>query len=159
MTLEELVAAKKRFAAMLLKEPGEPFKAALAAGLDTGQALRASVEWINDSIVLEEQTRLIEEQENGELDFLPTKAEAARLAWNIANSATFVEDKLKALKLYADMRGFIPKVEAVKIDNSVTHNKVMIVKDQGTDEEWEAKARMQQRKLVEEASGNVASKH
>lgn len=157
---DELILAKQRFAAALLKQPGEPFKAALSIGLDTGKALRASSEWVNDEIVLKEQERLLEENENGALDFLPTKADAARLAWDMANNdAAFIEDKLKALKLYADIRGFIEKPAAVNVDQRVTNNRVMLVKEFESDEDWEAKALEQQRKLVSEASGNANSKH
>ena len=159
MDADEIDNAKRRFAAELLKDPREPFKIALAIGLDTGAALRASAEWPRDPVVLAEQEKLLSEKENGELDFLPTKADAARLAWEMANSGVFFEDRLKALKLYSDIRGYIAKPEAVKIDNSVTHNRVMVVKEHANDEDWERKMREQQANLTKEASGNAATKH
>lgn len=161
MDAEATKAAKLRYAKELLKEPNDPFKAALAIfGSDTGSALRASAQWVNDEEVLAEKERLLEEKENGELDFLPSKADAARLAWKLANDSWDTEEKLKALRLYADIRAFIEKPSAVKVEqNNVVNNRVMVVKDHGTDDQWAEGLRKQQQKLKEEAQGNGSVKH
>lgn len=46
--------------------------------------------------------------------------------------------------------------EAVKLAVNIgTQNRVMIIKDHGTDEEWAAKLRAQQERLVREAAADV----
>lgn len=159
MTDDEIKAAKLMFAAQTLKRPGDEFAIALKLFPDgqTGPALKAAHEWPKDAVVLAEQERLLGEKENGELGFLPTKAEAARKAWDLIDIAPFYEDRLKALKLYADICGYIAKPEAVKIDNSVTHNRVMVVKEHGTDADWEDALRKQQAQLTTEAAPNATS--
>lgn len=152
METSDLDDLKRRFAAETLKNPrAEPFKIILDLGVDTGPALLASTKWPNDPVVLEEKQRLLDSKENGELDFLPTKADAARLAWDMANSPAFFDDRLKALKLYSEIRGYIAKPEAVKVENNFT-NKVMVVKDHGSDADWEAKMREQQDNLKRDSS-------
>lgn len=159
MNAEELKEMKRRFAAEILRKPGNAFEAALSCGLDTGAALRASVEWLNDEEVLAFKQQLLEDNERGELAFLPSKAEAARLAWDLANAGPFIEDRLKALKLYSDILGYIEKPSAVNVNNNVTNNRVMVVKDHGSNENWEENMRRQQAELTKESSGNASTKH
>src|SRR5690606_38718084 len=88
--------------------------------------------------------------------FLPTKAELAREVWRIGtNPRTSVDERLKALRLYADVRGYIEKYQAGTVinntNNVLSQNRVMLVKDFGTDEEWELAVEEQQRKLIESA--------
>jgi len=157
---EELIALKEKFAELSLREP-DAFKVALVLyPNDTGRALRVANEWPNDPQVKEIRQSLVDAEEDGETAFLPTKADASRLAWNIARDADkFTEDRLKALKLYAEIRGFIEK-PAVNVNNNIQNNvsmRVLVVKDHGTNDEWETKLRSQQKKLINgdySASGN-----
>lgn len=159
MTPDEINAAKLMFAAQTLKRPGDEFAIALKLFPEgqTGPALKAAHEWPNDSLVLAEKERLLAETETGELGFLPTKAEAARKAWDLIDIAPFYEDRLKALKLYADICGYIAKPEAVKIDARVTHNRVMVVPSHGNDADWEDALRKQQANLTAEAAAPNAN--
>lgn len=103
---------KLAFAAQWLRMPENPFKAALqiTGQLNAGMALKIAAEWINDPIVLAERDRLLAEK--GESHFLPDKFETARKALTVFETAPFTDDRLKALKLYVDIMGFIPKDES-----------------------------------------------
>jgi len=143
--LERIESERKRlFAESLLKNPSQPFEIALKLfGSDTAGALRAAQEWPGDLQVIEHQKTLIEQE--GEEAFLPTKSEALRLAWAMANNkVTVSQEQLTALKLYADMRSFISKV-APPI--AVQQNSVMVIRDHGSYEDWQAAALTQQRRI------------
>lgn len=154
----EEAEAKKAFALAWLREPKDAFKAALAVfGQDTRAALNASTFWINDSEVLAEKDRLIQAAENGEDSFLPSKVEMLSDLYQLTKS-TYVEgkDKVAAFKLYAEVRGWTPKAgPTVNVDNSkVVNNKVMVIQDHGSDNDWQEKLLRQQRQLISEASGS-----
>lgn len=158
-TVEELLAKKEQFAELSLREP-DAFKVALVIfPNDTGRALRIANEWPNDEQVKAFRQSFVDAEEDGETAFLPTKAEACRLAWNIARDAEkMTEDRLKALKLYGEMRGFIEKPAAVSVtQNNNVAMRVLVVKDYGTNDDWETALRQQQKKLINgeySASGN-----
>lgn len=158
-TAEELLARKEQFAELSLRE-SDPFKVALVIyPNDTGRALRIANEWPNDPQVKAIRQSFVEAEEDGETAFLPSKADACRLAWNIARDAEkFTEDRLKALRLYGEMRGFIEKPAAVQVNNQTNvAMRVLVVKDYGTNDDWETALRQQQKKLINgdySASGN-----
>lgn len=148
-TPEQLLGLKTQFAELSLREP-DPFKVALVVfPNDTGRALRVANEWPNDPEVKTLRQAFVDSEEDGETAFLPTKAEAARLAWNIArDTERMTEDRLKALKLYADIRGFIEKPQ-VAVNNTVNNvQRVLVVKDYGTDDDWRTALRAQQKRLI-----------
>ena len=146
---------KAAFARLLLKNPDDPFKAALAVFPDnTSRALRVANEWPGDSEVLNFQAELIEE--DGELSFLPTKADLARNIWDKMQSDRIcADDYAKLGKLYADVRGFIEKPQT-NINNNVNNvtNRVMVVRESASDADWEAKLRKQQEELT-----NASTRH
>ena len=156
-TDEEILAKKERFAELMLRE-NEPFKVALILYPDdTGRALEVAHTWPRDAQVIELQKSLTSAED--EITFLPTKSDAARLAWNMArDEARFTEDRLKALKLYAEIRGFIEKPQ-VSVQNNVQNNSiqhhVMVVRDHGSDEEWSEKLRNQQKRLKAEVQAEA----
>lgn len=140
-------ALKDTFAELLLRTPSDAFRVACQIfGSDTMRALKASTEWPVDLYVLQKQADLLAEQ--GDDAFLPTKAELARRIYTVGETAGDAKDKLAAYKLYAEVRGFIQKAENVN-NIQVNNNRVMIMKDFGTDEQWETKAIKQQSKLIE----------
>lgn len=143
---------KKRFAIELLKDPNDPFKAALRVfGQDTGMALRASSTWPTDVDVIKFTEEAVGEL--GDLHFLPSKADLAREAWTLATSANVpVDDRLKAMRLYGDVRGFIEKQGTIINNNVLTNNKVMLVKDHGSTDNWEERLIEQQAKLIDDAN-------
>lgn len=139
---------KAAFAALLLENPANPFQA--ASGVfpdDTRRALWVATHWLNDAEVRKEMERL--RTRGADLDALPTKAELARRAWELTDKGLF-EDRIKAMKLYAEIRNFIEKAPPVAVN--VNQNRVMIIRDQGTNEEWEKKVAKQQADLLNASS-------
>lgn len=136
---------KTAFAIQLLKNPDNPFKAALAIEANTGEALKMAHFWVNDEFVLEEKARIL--GECGAKSFLPTKDEYAKAVYSLAETASFVDDKLKAFRLYGDIMGFIEK-PGVSINNNVVSNRVMVVNSNGSNDEWEQKLLKQQQALT-----------
>jgi len=102
--LEEKLA----FAKILLRMPKEPLKAALAIFADPGLALKRSIEWAKDPVVIAEQGRLL--QQIGPVESLPDKSDFARAVWELSQNGVTDDDiKIKALRLYGEIRGFIEK--------------------------------------------------
>lgn len=101
---------KEAFALELLKQT-EPFKAAIAVfgQGEVGKCLKLSMEWPADPYVMAHKKYLLDTQ--GAESFLPTKADIAKKILTIHDEARSSEDKIKALKLYADVLGFIVKPE------------------------------------------------
>lgn len=144
---------KRDFAANLLRYPDDSFKAAFATTPEPGMALQMGRDWPNDAFVKAEMNRLLSSGD-GAKSFLPTKELQARDIYAIANNArTADEDRLKAHRLYAEIMGFIEKPTQGNTTN-ILNQGVMIVKDQGSDDEWQEKATKQQRTLIGHASVN-----
>jgi hypothetical protein len=99
---------KDRFAFEWLREP-DAFKAALAITGEgnAGRALLFASEWIKDPYVINKKKELIDEQ--GEESFLPAKAEIARKILAVHDETLDKETKLKALRLYSEVLGYITK--------------------------------------------------
>jgi len=143
------LAAKEKFARLLLKEPSDPFAVALKVFPDdTKRALWVANNWPTDPEVLGLQEKATEDE--GELAFLPTKGRLAREVWDMmhdkyTDAATFA----KLGKLYAEIMGLIEKPQVAVTTNvqNVT-NKVMIVRENGSDAEWERKLLEQQTRLA-----------
>lgn len=138
---------KIQFARELLNYPENPFKAGLAVfGADTGKALKACTLWVHDDFVIKEIAKLKEENPN--IGDLPTKEDFARAVIKRAEALPLleVEDYVKLARLYADVMGYIEKPQTTINTNLIT-NKVMVVKDHGTDEAWERRLLEQQRSL------------
>ena len=144
--------AKEKFARLLLKEPGNAFAIALkVCPDDVKRAVQIANEWPNDPDVLDFQERI--KGDEGENEFLPTKADLARETWNLMHDKyTDASQFAKLGKLYADLMGFIekPKVEVNTNVQNVT-NKVMIVREAVSDAEWERKLFTQQTALTHAA--------
>lgn len=151
---------KRAFAQEYLKNQTTEHAFAVACSLfadDTGMALKASTRWPNDPEVKKYMTEAVEEL--GDLHFLPTKAELAREAYKMATDPKVpTDERLKAMRLYGDIRGFIDK-QGININNTVlTTNKVMLVKDHGDDTQWEAKLAAQQSQLIEQAEASATAR-
>ena len=139
---------KARFAEALLRNPNNAYAAACSVfGMDTATALRVSSEWPYDLFVLQRQAELLEQF--GPDEYLPTKAVVARRIYETGETATDVKDKLAAFKLYAELRGFVPKGDGANVNLTVNNNRVMVLRDFGSDDDWETAAAKQQTKLIE----------
>lgn len=146
-------ALKVAFAGALLRNPNDPFKAALQTigGTNSQVALKIAETWPCDPVVMAAQIDLIDRF--GEASFLPSKIALSRRIFEIGeDTSNATKDRLAAYKLYAEVRGFISA--GVNVDNSVTvqdNRRVMIMRDHGTNDEWQDKALTQQQKLIENA--------
>jgi len=139
-----------RFADALLRHPQTPegrFQAALTITSDTGEALKMAHKLWDSPQVIEAQKQ-IRTLANDELDFIGTKADFAREVLECARKSWDGDVQHKFYKLYAEVRGFISKADT-NVNVQVNNNKVMIVKDLGSNEEWERRAAEQQRKLID----------
>lgn len=137
------------FAANLLRSNDDPFKAAFATTPDVGKALQMAKLWFDDPTVKAEKEKLL--ISGDAKSFLPTKELQAKDIYAIATSEKYEpEDRLKAHRLYAEIMGHIDKPVPGGIN--ILAQGVMIVKDQGTDADWQKNAREQQRTLVGRAN-------
>lgn len=139
-----------RFAAAIA-EGEHPYKAALAVlgETETSQALRVHKLWANDPIVINEVSRINNtlEVDNEGL----SKVEYLRTLLDMITTKDLKDgkDKIAALRLYAEVRGFLKKDEGVTVNN-VT-NKVLVVNSAGADDDWERKVQRQQLRLIQGA--------
>lgn len=146
------VSLKHDFAANLLRYPDDPFKAAFATTPETGIALQIARDWPRDPVVQAEQDRLL--TTGDAKSFLPTKEAQAKDIYALATSVAVAdEDRLKAHRLYAEIMGFIEKPISGSTTN-ILNQGVMIVRDAGSDEQWQEKASAHQRLLTADARPN-----
>lgn len=152
----ELERLKKAFALAWLHTPSEPYKAALRVfHIHTGKALWVADNWLTDPVVMEEKERLL--NEHGSLHFLPDKTQVAREVYDLAQSSKSTSEKLASYKLYSDIMGFVePKTFT---NNGIIQNnqgaKVMVIKDHGSNQEWEDKAKAHQTALRKQALQDI----
>lgn len=151
VVVDEDTRLKAAFAAALFKHPATMegrFAAALSVTSDTGKALIMANKWLDDPVVIAEQQRMTKGADEGDLNFIGTKADFAREILEAARGSWDLEAKHKFYKLYAETRGFIVKADT-QVNVQVNNNRVMVVKDMGTDADWERKAQQQQRALID----------
>lgn len=155
LTAAEIKALKIRFAEATLRIPENSFLAAQSVfGTEIGRALFAHTHWVSDPEVMAEKANLL--NQNGARHFLPTKEETAREIWKVAvNERTPIEDKARMFSLFSDVMGY--KEQAVKNSGGITvnNNKVMIVKDFGSDSDWERESAAQQHRLTNNKAQDV----
>ena len=132
---------KNAFALEFFRNPSDPFKIACALFPDnTSLALRVANEWPSDPFVLSCLDLLT-------VDAMPTEVDLCGEVWRKMKMTYDPKDFATLAKLYAEIRGFIKKQETAQVNVQV-NNKVMVVKDHGTDEEWESKLVRQQTALA-----------
>lgn len=137
---------KEKFAIAFL-DFKDPFKAALfvCEGMPTQKALKMATEWQND-LEVKGFIKAIKDKEES-IENLPSKKELAESIWNKMQSCRHPDDFQKLAKLYAEVRGFIEKPDNKPVV-TINQNRVMVIKDLGTEEDWQAKAEKQQRDLL-----------
>ena len=148
LTAEAEKQKKLEFARELLRTPNDPYKAASIVFPDRedgAMVVLAATVWVRDGVTLTEQVRISEQE--GPSAFLPTKTDQARNLWDMAVCANApFDERIKAHRLYAEIMGNIEKQPAGNVTN-VLNQGVMVIRDKGTDAEWEAQALTQQRAL------------
>lgn len=123
--------AKRAFALELIKNPNNPFQAALVVfPNDTGWCLRVMKDWVADPVVKEEMKRLKAEANDDELAFLPGRGALARALWDrmMPADGRYVgnEDFNRFAKTYAEIMDFVPKT--TKVDANVkTSSTIQII--------------------------------
>jgi len=140
---------KKQFAALLLSDMANPFKAALAVfENDSANACKYALLWKDDPEVLAEIELL--KATKSISDIVANKIEVAKCTWALANNDwTPPKSRVDALRLLAEMAGYMPdKTINKNVTADVKVNKVMLVKDHGENEDWEEKIRAQQKGLI-----------
>lgn len=151
---DDITQRKMKFAAELCRSLSDPYKAALRAFGDTpdnrAYCLQISMEWADDPDVRAEVKRLYEER--GEEDFSVPRELFAQEVYEFAKKDYLEpEDRIKALKLYAEIRGFVQKPGTV-INNSVDNRRaVLVVPRSESEDEWEQRLMAQQARLVANA--------
>lgn len=139
------VILKKAFALAYLENKDEAFKIANILFPDNPAfAFQISKEWPEDEIVLE----FLDEFKADVKGNLPTKEDAAAKAWGWTNTFEDPEHKLAALSEFNELMGYTGKNSGITINNQ-TVNKVMVIKEMGTMDEWEKKAIRQQKALLD----------
>jgi len=148
---------KREFALRLLEARGDAHAAALRCEpFDVPSRLWLLNEGPGDPVVLAEYDRIVAER--GHASFLPDKHALAAAIFDAGQKARDTDDKIKAFKLYADVMGYIEKPGTVVNNNNLVDNRsVVVVRDFGTDDDWERKLKSQQAKLIEDASEPVAN--
>lgn len=156
---------KKLFAARLLQidiaNPQDIFKVAMefAPPGDYGAALLIQREWTNDPIVIEERIRLVNEGLTVDENDIIKKKLVDRLMKIIDDPKAWAEDVIKAAKEIASISGITDENKTIINNNNTAFvtNKVMVVKDHGNDDEWEAKLLAQQEALTAHATPRVVN--
>ena len=143
----ETDATKESYAAALLRHPNDAFKAALEVfPTDTSKALYICNNWTRTDEIVELKNKAV--KQTGEGAYLPSKPKVAREIFDLQTQTDDPELKLKALKLYCDVQGYIEK-PGTTINNQQVSNRIMVVKDHGDDDSWADKLKQQQQNLIE----------
>jgi len=148
---------KKRYGHALAACPEDAFRAALTVYPgDAGRALVVAREWANDPLVIEARDAAIEAALSDEGPVIG-KAGVAQMLLDIAREKlTDAKDRIGALDKIKEMYGYKTVGEGGGGNTYIDNRSVMIVKDHGTDDEWSAKLRAQQDRLIEDASRPAA---
>lgn len=146
----------KLFAIELLKDPRDPLGAAtIALDGDEVTAMKVYMEWANDTDVEDYQRKhlSLSSREGQFNEKLPEKEAYAKAVYELANDGKVDYDtRYKYHKLYGDVQGFIQKPETTtNVQINQSQSRVMIVKDHGSDEDWEESLSKQQDQLTIEA--------
>lgn len=153
--MDEEKALKEQFAAALLRNPNNAFRAAQDVFPGDGNLTKALVvmrDWPGDSFVIECCSNLVKTY--GARKFLPTREDFARLILGEVEGCKDGELKLKMLRLFGDVMGYIEKPATTVNNNNNCQfgNRVMIVKDHGTNDDWEKRLAQQQAALTTDAT-------
>lgn len=148
------VALMKRYAAEQLRDPGRDIHIALGLIPDAPIAAAAVNVWNNDPIVIQERLRL--QEEHGQRAELPTKETIALEILALARAEKHsVPDRLKAYDQYNQMMQYIGRNANQPGSVNIFSNKVMLLKDHGSNDDWEARAVAQQSGLVKQAQDDA----
>lgn len=145
---------KRRFAAEQLRQPGRDYHIALGL-IPEGHVAAAAVNtWRNDPVVIAERLRL--QNDYGERAELPTKETVMLEILALGRETShMVSDRLKAYALYSELNNYTGRNSGVAPQVNLFSNKVMLLRDHGSQADWEAGAKAQQANLVKEARADA----
>lgn len=118
------------------------------------RAVLAGAHWRIDPTVLEELTRLKSNQVV-QAETLPTQVDLARNIWLKMQACNEPDSYVKLAKLYAEVQGMIKKPSDSN-QTSQVFRPVMIVRDHGSDSDWEAKMLRNQNQLQDDGLREIA---
>ena len=139
----------RQYALELAKDPAEPYDAARALWPhDTGNAVYVWQNWPN----LPEIQAYIRAVHKvvGVAGQLPTEDEYALNLWKLAKDAPDEDTRLKYLRLFAEATGQLKRPGGDGGGITVNQNRVMVVNNMGTDQQWSDAAEGQQAHLQQE---------
>jgi len=149
---------KTRYGHALAACPDDAFRAALSVYPgDAGRALVVAREWSDDPAVIEARDEAVAVALNDDGPVIG-KAGVAQMLLDIAREKLVdAKDRIAALDKINEMYGYKTATVGVGGGNTYIDNRsVMVVKDHGTDDEWSAKLREQQERLIQDASRPAA---
>lgn len=120
---------------------------------NANRAVLAGGHWRADPIVISELARLRTEQVQV-AETLPTQTDLARSIWIKMQDCTDPDAYVKLAKLYAEVQGMIKKPTDANNANT-PRRPVMLVRDHGSDAEWEMKMSANQNRLQEEGEKEI----
>lgn len=140
---------KPKYAEYLI-ETNDPFAAAQRlVPNDTGRALWCATNWANDPEVIDAVNDV--KATSDSVNRIATKYDLAQLYWDMANDEKIEpKDRIAAAEKFGAVAGiYDPKQTNNTNINVDAAPRVMIVKDHGSNDNWEVKAAQQQRKLTQ----------
>lgn len=121
---------KKRLYGLHLARGLKPFEAALQIVDDANQALWVSQNWLNDPLVIKAKNAIIEEKDLKLLDKEQLAAKFLAISEQKDLTGKFyiyeAKDRIAALKVYAEICGYIGKVEIDASTKNFTNNTMTI---------------------------------
>lgn len=106
-------------------------------------------EWVKDPFVKAEVERMAASM--GDAALIPSREKTALYVYKLTEEAKTITDKLNCIRTFADIVGYTKGGNSPGITNNITANKVLMIKDKGTETEWSDSLAKQQRTLIAEA--------
>lgn len=144
---------RTKFAAEYLRLNRDAYKAGASVWpSEPNRGLMLGMELIKD----EKVQAIIDEllSTKGPRAFLASKEEAAAKIYDFATTSERnipAKERLMAFQLFCRVMGYI-EAPGTNVNINQTNNKVMVVQNHGTDEEWEYQLEAQQLKLTSDAA-------
>lgn len=143
----------RRFAEEWAQTPKDAFRAALAVLGDAGQALVCAKEWERNPEIIALRNECADAAFYDDTPII-SKNDVARKLLSIAEEAFIdAKDRIAALGKINEMYGYGKPAETTGGAGVV--NNVLIMNNHGSNDEWEARAKAQQARLIEDAARTV----
>lgn len=148
----EMEERREAFAFAYLRNPDNPSAAAREIEKHPGRAYWIFQNWAFDETVLALMGKTVAEL--GPKATIPTKEEFASKLFRDANEIGDPEIRLDYMELFAKVMGYVEKPGTIVNNNVLTSNRVLLMPSSASSEEWEAKLKAQQTRLIDAAAEN-----